>query len=339
MGLNTHNLDNGAGEGPVAPPPPRIGWSHRTACSRTEASIFSDSPNGHTTTAPPRAPRVVHLGDLLAEWRTEAEAAYAAHEQGIPRGPVTGHKKLDEALGGVLQPGLHLILGGPGVGKTAGALQIAAACGATSLYLSCEMGLLELLRRHTARVTGTYLGRLKSGELHPKEAERLVQLGVEAAPHLVLADATQAYADPDWIRDAAEATRGDRSNHLLIVVDSVHSWVEASPSVASEYDALNAGIAALRQIAAELRCPILAIAERNRASMAKGGMNAAAGSRRFEYGAETVLDLQAEPDAVPDMAGEIAVTLKIEKNRNGAPGRKIPLKFHGALQRFREPDA
>ena len=33
------------------------------------------------------------------------------------------------------------------------------------------------------------------------------------------------------------------------------------------------------------------IAERNRASMAGGGLNAAAGSRKFEYTGESVLDL------------------------------------------------
>jgi replicative DNA helicase len=34
----------------------------------------------------------------------------------------------------------------------------------------------------------------------------------------------------------------------------------------------------------------------------------------------------------------VPVTLMIEKNRNGAPGKKIKLLFNGALQRFREAD-
>ncbi len=38
----------------------------------------------------------------------------------------------------------------------------------------------------------------------------------------------------------------------------------------------------------------------------------------------------------PDGAGEVDVTLKLVKNRNGAAGKAVPLKFNGALQSFRE---
>jgi hypothetical protein len=120
------------------------------------------------------------------------------------------------------------------------------------------------------------------------------------------------------------------------VVDSVHSWAEAVPGDLNEYDRLNMAIAALRGLAGALGCPVLAIAERNRASMASGGLNAAAGSRRFEYGGESVWDLAGEKDARPDATGELPVTLTIVKNRNGSPGRRIHLRFNGALQRFAE---
>lgn len=46
---------------------------------------------------------------------------------------------------------------------------------------------LELLRRVTARVTGTYLGRLKSGELDPPTSLRLARQWVAAAPRVVIA--------------------------------------------------------------------------------------------------------------------------------------------------------
>jgi len=49
---------------------------------------------------------------------------------------------------------------------------------------------------------------------------------------------------------------------LLLVVDSVHSWTEAAPTDVDEYTALNDGLAALRRIARNLQCPVLAIAER-----------------------------------------------------------------------------
>jgi replicative DNA helicase len=280
-------------------------------------------------------PRLARLGDLLVEWEADAIAAHAARVDGAARGPVTSFVPLDQELGGALAVGLHHLHGAPGAGKTALALQIAASCGAPALFVTTEMGPLELLRRHTARVTGTYLGRFKSGELPPAESVALARRAVAAAPRLVIADTTQAFATPTWLREACRLARGE-AEHLLIVVDSVHSWSDAAPGDIAEYDRLNAALAALRALAHELACPILAVAERNRASMASGGLSAAAGSRRFEYSGETVLDLGREKETPPDAAGEVVVTLTVAKNRNGPAGRKFSLRFHGALQRFRE---
>jgi len=282
-------------------------------------------------------PQLMKLGQLLGEWEADAQAAHDARVSGTLRGPVTGLAGLDRVLGGVLQSGLHIVHGGPGVGKTAFGLQVAATCGFPALYVSCEMRPLELLRRVTARTTGTYLGRLKSGELAPADSLRLAQQACAAAPELMLADATQAFADFGWLQTAAALAQG-QARHLLIVVDSLHSWAEAAPGGLTEYDALGDGIADLRALASILDCPILAIAERNRMSMKAGGLNASAGSRKFEYGSETLLGLtedtsQGRPIAPP---GETSVALKVEKNRNGAAGAEVDLFFSGALQRFRE---
>jgi replicative DNA helicase len=281
------------------------------------------------------APRLARLGDLLGEWEADARAANEARVTQTPRGAVTGLGALDRELGGALVPGTHILHAGPGVGKTAFALQAAASCGCPALYVTCEMSRLELFRRHVARVTSTYLGRLKSGELLPADSLTLAKRGAAAAPRLTIADATTAPASPMWIRAAAEATR-DTAEHFLLVVDSVHSWADAIAEGAPEYEALNAGLAALRQLASGLGCAVLTIAERNRASMTSGGLSAGAGTRKIEYGAETVLELSRKEDAIADAGGEVDIALKIAKNRNGSPGGKLSLKFQGALQRFRE---
>jgi replicative DNA helicase len=284
---------------------------------------------------PAAGPYRVRLGDLGAAWDAEAEAAHRARLMGSRRGAATGLPSLDARFGGALSPGLHVLHGQPGAGKSALGLQIAATCGSPALYVSSEMGLLELARRVVARVTGTYLGRLRTGELSPPTARALFDQACTAAPDLSLADATQAFASPAWLQEAARVTRG-AAPHLLIVIDSVHSWAMAAPVNGTEYEVLNAGLASLRALTAQLQCPILIIAERNRQSMQSGGLSAGAGTRKLEYGAESVLDLTRDPEAVTDAAGEWEITLKLEKNRNGEPGRPVRLKFHGALQRFRE---
>jgi replicative DNA helicase len=284
---------------------------------------------------PPDAPRLARLCDLLDLYLAEAEAAHAAYAGGRPRGPTTGLRARDGELGGALEPGLHAVHAGPAAGKTALCLQAAAECPFPALYVSCEMSPVELLRWVIARATATPLGRLRGGELPPDRAAALAERAVAAAPRLVLADATRAFAAPEWLREAAEAVRG-AAGGLLLVVDSLHSWADAAPGEAPEYERLNAGLAALRALSGVLACPILVIAERNRAGMRAGGMSAGAGTRKIEYGASSVLELDRDPDAPADAAGEVPVTLVLSKNRAGSAGRRIPLRFHGAFQRFRE---
>jgi replicative DNA helicase len=296
----------------------------------------TSTPAADTQPQEPR-PRLCRFADVLGEVVADAHAAHEARVSGQPRGPITGLKKLDAELGGALPPGPTVIHGGPGVGKTAFALQIAASCRCPALLVTCEMAPAELFRRHMARVCGEYLGRFKSGEMHPEAVQQKARQAAEAAPLLSIVDATRAYASPLYLREVAEIARGD-ARHLLLIVDSLHSWAEAAPAAATEYDALNAGLAALRTLAHQLACPVLIICERNRAGMKTDSVNAGAGTRKIEYGAETVLSLDRKEDAREDGAGEVAVTLKFAKNRHGAAGKAVALKFHGAWQRFTEAD-
>lgn len=295
--------------------------------------------NGHTTTealsSTEPAPRLARLADLLDEWQLVAQQAHESYTTGQPRGPVTGFAKLDAEIGGALDAGLHILHGQPGAGKTAFALQLAATCGCPALIVSCEMAPLELLRRITARATETFLGKLRTGEMHPAGSMALVKRAVATAPLLALADGTLAYPSVEWIKDAALAVKG-KAEHILVVIDSVHSWAESAPGGAPEYESLNAALAALRALAGALACPVVAVAERNRASMKGGGLNAGAGTRKIEYGATTLIDLERDLDKPADAAGEVDVALTLAKNRNGAAGKKVNLKFHGALQRFRD---
>lgn len=296
----------------------------------------NSNPNGAPDDSRPDVARLIPFADLLREFGDDAQAANEARTSGIPRGPVSGLRGLDRELSGAWLPGLHWIHGNAGAGKTAFVLQVAATCGAPSLFVTCEMSPVELLRRHTARATGTFLGRLKSGELTRGDAEALARDAIETAPRLCLADATRAAAPLQFLRDAAQIVRAD-DRHVLIIVDSLHSWALRLASGLNEYEALNAAIADLQTLAHSLKCPILIVSERNRDSMKSGGLNAGAGTRKIEYSGETVIDLHRETDTKEDGAGEVPIILRLSKNRHGAAGKPLDLKFNGALQRFTEP--
>ena len=168
----------------------------------------------------------------------------------------------------------------------------------------------------------------------PETAAAYAQAALAAVPHLAFGDATVAWASPNVIQEWATSVRGSHL-HLLIVLDSLHAWSEGGEGAASEYEQLNAGIAALRTLAHVLSCTIMVICERNRMSMEKGGLSAAAGTRKVEYVSELVFDLSAKDDPAFNSNGEKEVTLKIVKNRHGTCDR-VELLFHGACQSFRE---
>ncbi len=305
-----------------------------------EASTNGSSHTRATPPTDPSVPRLTRLADLLGELEADAAAAHEAYTTGTPRGPVTGLPGLDRELGGALSAGTHVLHAGPGAGKSALALQIAATCGFPALFVTCEMSPLELLRRHTARVTGTFLGRLKSGELGPLEAVALARVAAEKTPQLAILDATRAFVSADQIHELALVVRGD-AGRVLVVIDSLHSWSEgvaAATGGVDEYARLGAALACLGTLARVLDSPVLFIAERNRAGMKPGGLSAGAGHRKIEYGCESLWELDRDENAAAGPAGEADVTLKIAKNRNGTPGKKVALRFHGALQRFREAD-
>src|SRR5688500_18845662 len=89
-------------------------------------------------------PRLLPLADLTDEFLAEAEATHSAREEGKLRGPATRLLTLDREIGGALPNGLNVAHGGPGVGKTAFACQVAASCGFPALIVSAEMSPLEL---------------------------------------------------------------------------------------------------------------------------------------------------------------------------------------------------
>lgn len=318
--------------------------------------MSADPPAVTVTAADPPADvaRPWRLSDLLGELLDEAEAQHTALESGVPLGPVTGLPKLDRELAGRLVPGYHVLTGNTASGKTALALQVAASCGCPCVYVSCEMAAVELLRRVISRTAGVFLGKLKTGEYTRDEFAAFGWAAVKAAPMLTLLDATRAYAPVSQVQALAEDVRAEHNAaHVLVVVDSLHAWAAGRPApeygtAPSEYEALNTAVAEVQRMAANLRAPVLLLSERNRGSAESGGVNAAAGSRKIEYGGETLLGLHRKTEKNPDDptgktyrpvqfdgAGEAPSYLLIEKNRHGGGGR-VELKFCGRLQRFRE---
>lgn len=312
---------------------------------REKKDIVNVSPQ--KSQRPDSAP-IILLSDLVTQFVADTEAAAAARESNMPRGPVTGLPTLDKILGEYLTAGLHVLQGAPGCGKTALALQTASDCFYPCLYVTTEMPVLELFRRLIARQTKTFLGKLKTGEVGGREAQRLALTTIENLPRMAFMDGTKAYASVEAITRAAEGLAESlKTPHVLIIIDSLTVWAKSATKGAvefagiGEYEIINHGVNGCLNIANYLNAPVLALSHRNRqANRGEGGLHSAKGSGSIEYEAESVLDIEHsdKTDRSPDFHGDLKVKLTAYKNRNGIPNVPVKLIFNGRTQSFREDD-
>lgn len=281
------------------------------------------------------------IASLVGMLASDADRRRDAFQAGRQTGPITGLPKLDRILGGRLETGIYVLHAAPGAGKTALALGIAAGCGVPALFVSAEVGALEILRRLIARTTGEYLGRLKSGELTGNTVRGLAEKTAKALPLLSLLDVASGSAPTehlatvmDSVRHApgVEMAKGDGS---LMIVDSAHTWAARMWPDKEEYPRLGLALEELESLAKRMDIPVLVIAERNRASMKNEGQSSSAGSRRFEYAAEGVIGLEPVEKDTGDNDDWKTVKLTVSKNRHGSCG-DVLLRWHGAMQKHIE---
>lgn len=293
----------------------------------------------HSVNTAVEAPRLCRLSDLLDAFDLAAQRLENARNAGLPPGPVTGLQSLDRELCGYLHPGLHVLTGNTGAGKSAFAWWIAARCGTPALYVSCELSPLELLRRHIAATTQTYLSRLKTwnhnNPLSAADMSRLARQAVAQTPWLVLVDATQAWAPPEYLEEQVHLLRQDcEADGVLLVVDSLHSWARAIEG--DEYSRLELAVDRLQDVAASTGAAVLLISEQTKQANRQAESTAmnGAGHRVIGYGAESVWTLTADEST----SDEIPVTLRLVKNRHGRPGATVKLRFQAGFMRFDEDD-
>lgn len=213
---------------------------------------------------------------LGGAWDAATAAAEAAQENGGVTGLSTGFPSLDDVLGG-MNPQEMIVLGArPGMGKSALALQIGLAAAKQLrdqakaggerkgvLVESLEMEAKQLGRRAIAAVAGVPIAVMKAGR-HAAYANQIVvgRREVHDLPMLI-EDMPGQTARQLHMRARAAARRFGKLG--LIIVDHMHIIRPESA------DAKNGGTwavgqisNALKRMAKEFECPVLALAQLSR---------------------------------------------------------------------------
>ncbi len=251
---------------------------------------------------------------------------------GEMRGVPTGFMDLDKLLSGMQRSNLIILAARPGVGKTAFALNITQHVTVTAKrkvgFFSLEMSREELVDRLLVGQADIDAWRLKTGRLDQQDFLKLSDaMGV-------LADAQIFIDDTPGLSVYEMRTKARRlmTEHQidLIVVDYLQlAQGRTKDNRVQEVAEISQG---LKNIARELRIPIIALSQLSRAVESRGEKTPQLSDLResgsIEQDADVVMFLYRKDEDIRE-----AVNLKIAKHRNGPLG-DIDLYFRGERIKF-----
>lgn len=249
------------------------------------------------------------------------------------RGIPTGFTDLDNALAGMQDSNLLILAARPGMGKTTLALNLAQyACVEKKIpvgMFSLEMSNLELVDRLLVSQANIDAWKMKTGNLAGNDFESLSEaMGI-------LADSPMYIDDSPGLSILEMRTKARRlqaeKGIKMIIVDYLQLAVGSGKfdSRATEVQSISQG---LKNLARELKIPVLALSQLNRSIESRGDkipqLSDLRESGSIEQDADVVMFLyRSEDDNLEDYK------LNIAKHRNG-PLKTVDFKFKGNKMRF-----
>lgn len=247
------------------------------------------------------------------------------------RGTPTGFNGLDNLLAGMQDSNLIILAARPGVGKTAFVLNIARSVAVDHKQPTCifslEMSKEELVDRLLVRQGLIDAWKLKTGQLNDADFDSLSEaMGILAEAPLYIDDTPGLTVTE--LRTKARRLQVDKGIRFIIVdyLQLMHGY--SRDNRVQEVSEISQG---LKNLARELKIPIVACAQLNRQMEARGGKPRLSDLREsgsIEQDADVVMFLYREDEEVRE-----AVTLSIEKHRNGPTGQ-MNLYFNGKQVSF-----
>lgn len=339
------------------------------ATGKLPSDPFEDAePVALVPTSPSEGESTDHLaGTSLGLFISGAERRITARTQGLEMPISTPWEPLNNALSGGLWPGMHVMVGPSGVGRTQFALQQAlhaAQLRVPVTYVGLELDRLQLVARLCGLRSELHWSRIYHGDLEPAEHDEvrkllptladlpihLIEGGPMGWPHETLYPLVQQMraAYPEKVSDDGGSIPG--SAPLLVIVDFLQLVGSNNGRDDLRVKIGNAAYAA-RAVARDLNAVVLLISSTARENYArlmgqrKGKKNEDSSitdtspasligtgkeSGEVEYAADSLM-VFARDDLDPTNK---AVHLGIAKLRAGIPGW-VTLNFDGA--RFSVP--
>jgi replicative DNA helicase len=247
------------------------------------------------------------------------------------RGIATGFGSLDTLLAGMQDSNLIILAARPGVGKTAFGLNIARHVAVEEKIPTCmfslEMSKEELVDRLLVRQGLIDAWKLKTGQLSDDDFASLSEaMGILADAPLYIDDSPGLTVTE--LRTKARRLQIDKGIRFIVVdyLQLMHG--QTRDNRVQEVSEISQG---LKNLARELKLPIVALAQLSRAMEARGGRPRLSDLREsgsIEQDADVVMFLHREDEDNREL-----VACSIEKHRNGPTGQ-FNLYFNGKQVSF-----
>jgi len=256
------------------------------------------------------------------------------HKQaGGLRGITTGFSELDDTLAGFQKSNLIILASRPGVGKTSLALNIAQNLAVKENrpvgLFSLEMSKEELVDRLLVAQADIDAWRLKTGKLSEEDFTNLSNAMGELAEAPIYIDDTPALSILE-MRTKARRLQIEHGVDLIVVDYLQLARSRRLENRVQEVSEISQG---LKNLARELKIPVLALSQLSRAVEQRGGQKRPQladlrESGSIEQDADVVMFIWRE-----DEENLENIILDIAKHRNG-PLRSIKLFFRGDRIKF-----
>jgi replicative DNA helicase len=273
----------------------------------------------------------IPIRDTLAESFDRLDELHK--NAGKLRGVPTGFRDLDNKLAGLQDSALIVLAARPGTGKTAMALNIAQTAAIRYKipvgFFSLEMSKEELTDRLLSIQSLVDSWNIKTGRLEEEDWEKLQEAMGELAEAPLYIDDTPGISIME-MRTKARRLQLEKGLKMLVVDYLQLVQGRTKDNRVQEVSEISQG---LKNLARELKIPVLALAQLSRAVEQRTGSKAPQLSDLRESGAieqdaDVVMFLYKEDPENPEF-----IKLSIAKHRAGSVG-DIDLIFKGARQKF-----
>jgi len=252
----------------------------------------------------------------------------------------TGLMGLNQMTAG-LQPGqLIVVAGRPGMGKTTLAMNIVEntvmKVGQPAVVFSMEMSGVELMMRMLAALGQIPLEAMVRGRLEEAHWARLEKASSEIKGRALFIDSSPSLTLPQLQLRCRTLVRREGQPLGLIMVDYLQ-LIQGSRQNDNRTSEITEISRALKAVAREFECPVLAVSQLNRSVEQRANrrpvMSDLRDSGSIEQDADLILFLYRDEVYNEDSEEQGIAELHLAKHRNGATGH-IRLRFLKEYSRF-----